>query len=1531
MAARVNVKFVVILSTVLVLVFAGAATTAYFVATKSAEDYVALGDEQAAEGNWTEAARMYERAVGHAEARNNLEYLNKWLDALEKTSDDRLVVYEQRFFTKYRPLLRQIAITDRGNIEAQKRYLDVLLEQTIFSPYSPESHLSLVAEAEEMLRYHEGEPDDGAWSALRRYRGIARSRMVSANSQVSEAQVEQAEEDLLAALAIDPSDEASVLAYTQLKAAISSRARLEGREDIAEEELDAAAERLRSFVQTYPSKIQAGVAALRLDLFEAAQSLAQAGGIDEAKALEMASAFKPKLDALETQVRENGAGALTATDLLQIRSVEPAIEPERRGERTLALAEWAAEAQPENPQLLLVLAEFREAAGQTDKAMEALARVDELENKPMSLSGLQLFAFRQRAVEQQARLAISRWNDAAPEARDALLAEARKYRDELARFVASDSPALQLADARLLVAEGKLEEAQRLLTDYNTRTARSDADALAIAGRLAMRQQQLGVARDQFERVLELEGSNVEALIQLARINEELGELDAAERLYERVTALTTESEEANSGLRRLRLLQGTETSDDPVEAALFEAERYARGTAVEPADPRAAIERLRQAAEDTDFNPRIVNALGRRLLDLGERADALAVVRAGLERRPEDEGLLRLERIFAAEDPTEELVRLIDESERTPLAKALTKYEVFVARGRTEEALAALEEAERIAPNDERVIELAFVRAVSEGDRARAGAVADRAAAANTDTLGGLTYRARVQLIDGDYEGAISTLDRALETDRLNWIAWRLLGRTRLLAGRENEALAAFREAVSIRPNESGLLVEYIRTLARLGQMEEALAVAREREAVGRENAAFVQTWLDLEAREGDRNLARDRRERLLELYPADRTNRAALARVHMDLGNWDRARALIDGLRNEADTLGLVQLDAEWHAAQNDLGGAQGVFAEYIIEQDPEEVGSAPYILMGSFMLERGVTDQGLEALRQARDRQRPEFREADRALGEALMSLGRFEEAIDPLQAIVDAGADDPDQSFRKRLIESLIRAGREGEAESQIAALPSAQQDDVTTLMLRADVARRQGRTEDAVSLLNQAVVADPTNPVIYVQRARVLSQDPARRADSMADLDEALRIQPGFLQALRLKAQALFEDGREAEAIDQIRLAVEANPNQTELRLQLLNELLRTERSGEAVEIAEAAIESRPRDLQLKLNTASLFSRYNDWPRASRFLQMAWGQSKQVEIGQAYMDALLTLTPPNVREAQAVMGELTGIVDISRNARMLSQRAMIFNRLGREQQATSDATDAWKLVWEQIDRNPEAALIWLGWMRQVFETSEPLMNYLRTLETVHAEGDARQQAWITLLRGRMMMADEADRTRGTAMLERLAEDSQDPLVRVLSNRSLAGAAFELGDYDTAASRWAAVLDINNRDWESANNLAFTLVKHLDRVGDAAPYAEMAAALQPENPQVLDTLGWVRLKQGRHEEARSLLNQALSKNPSADTRFVVLVHAAQNDFAMGDIEGARERAEEATRLGVTLGTPPEAYAEELEALKRELGSR
>jgi tetratricopeptide (TPR) repeat protein len=116
----------------------------------------------------------------------------------------------------------------------------------------------------------------------------------------------------------------------------------------------------------------------------------------------------------------------------------------------------------------------------------------------------------------------------------------------------------------------------------------------------------------------------------------------------------------------------------------------------------------------------------------------------------------------------------------------------------------------------------------------------------------------------------------------------------------------------------------------------------------------------------------------------------------------------------------------------------------------------------------------------------------------------------------------------------------------------------------------------------------------------------------------------------------------------------------------------------------------------------------------------------------------------------------------------------------------------------------------------------------------------------------------------------------------------------------GQRQTAAEQYRKMLDLDPKNGVALNNLAFMLA---DTDGALAlAYALRARQLFPNEPTVIDTLGWVYLKSNRTEDALSLFRDALQKNPGNAAYRYHLAAALEQKGAYAE---ARQEAEAALK--------------------------
>jgi uncharacterized protein (TIGR03790 family) len=128
----------------------------------------------------------------------------------------------------------------------------------------------------------------------------------------------------------------------------------------------------------------------------------------------------------------------------------------------------------------------------------------------------------------------------------------------------------------------------------------------------------------------------------------------------------------------------------------------------------------------------------------------------------------------------------------------------------------------------------------------------------------------------------------------------------------------------------------------------------------------------------------------------------------------------------------------------------------------------------------------------------------------------------------------------------------------------------------------------------------------------------------------------------------------------------------------------------------------------------------------------------------------------------------------------------------------------------------------------------------------------------------------------------------------------------------GQHDAAIARYRKVLELQPKHVIALNNLAYGLAVHQKAAAEALPLAQQAAALAPNEPAILDTLGWVQHLAGDSAAAAKVMADVVRRAPGeANYR----LHAAVVYAAVGQRTEAEAELKEALRLNPSLADSDE----------------
>ncbi|HLO42201.1 MAG TPA: tetratricopeptide repeat protein [Phycisphaerales bacterium] len=1525
MAAKVNTKFVAVLAGSLVLVFVATAGTYFWLKNKSGDDNERRGDAFMQAGQYDKAEVEYGKSVNKQQS--NVGRLVKWRDALSKITPAQQTVYEQKFGNDLRKVTRNIVILKRTDVAAYNDWFTMQEEAITSGRFDNQANLDMVAQVDDALANFDA-ANPGPEQSLRVYSGRALLRIITNSKDVTDAQITRARTDLEAAIKANPSDAEAVVTLLGYHATMISRAtkaaNLE-QERAARAAYEAVIAEHATRLADNP-KIATTLIRAKIDRIFTEGGLM--GELTPEQRRQRSLAIEPTVKALTPDLdtaAEHLAAAprLSADTLTDFSMLEMGIDQSAGLARTLRIASTQLQRNPDDVMLRNLLAGMLGQLGKVDEAIAEYQKIVDQPIPPLSMTGIRLFGMKGNATLAQADLSLQQWfGSADPAAKSAALERAKGYRSKLqALGVRDDVPAVLFFDAKMRVTSQDWQAANKLMSRFFESIGNQPVpDALLIHSQIYLNLNQPGAALASAERLLAVQPGNgtalrihAQALFALERREEAIAELKA-------LVNASPDDLEAKSILAMWEQIQNPESISDPVARDLAQLERALSGG--EKVD---AVEQLRAMAAKYGNDPRVVGLLAQRLVENQDKDGALAAVKAGLAAHADSEELKRLERALSAEDTVAALVQLVDEAAITDQEKLVRKYSILRAYRRNDEASQLLKSAFEKYPSDTRILELAFLEAIDRRDIDRANALADAAAKLDADNAEGLTFRARVFIVQDRLADAAATLRQATSRRTVTPEAWRLLARVQGRLGRVTDAVAAYEESLKLRPNDRETLREFIGFLSESDPLR-ALQTARQNNRFVEGDAAFEDLWLRLEGRVGDKNVAIAERVKREAREPKDVNNLGALSSLYLDLKDYKTSRSYIDKVRAVQDSIALALLDARWYAENRAPDKAQAVMEEYLAGQDQSKMTVEPFLAFGQFLIQRGQVDAGLKMIERGRPFQDGKRCEVDRSIGDAYSSLNRDKEAAAAYKRAIESGCEDNNNLISLRLAEISIRLRECAEADAILKRINAAgKKDNVTAMLLAADAAECIGDAKRAADTLNLAVVTYPDDPIVYVKRAEFLAKQPGADRDAFADLEAALKIRPGYPRAFQVRSAMYIARNDVKKAFDDQIAMVRANPQMMDARLEIIRELIRRDDLDGAVQLADEAVAARPGDIQILVRLSDVFRAQDKFPQGTRFAQPAWQISKEYDIGIRLIESLLNDPQGNLTQAEEVLR--TFQAEISQKPALLLSRAKLLARRNAanfariKSQVNDDLIAALDLIpVERLDQ-------FLAWRRDARRI------YTKPADQAAFFQEAGQRSLnrdIPLyFRADVLITDPATFDKGVEELKSLSESASNDTIRVLAHRLVGSSWLAKGDHQKAADAWTLGLKAFPEDWEMNNNLAYVLAKHLNKVQEAIPYGEQAVKSNATSADAQDTLGWIYLQAGKLDEAKTHLDLAINLAGATLTRIPVMIHLGNYYAARNDFEAARKVVKDVDALFEAVrNEAPAEYQTDLDALKKQI---
>lgn len=385
--------------------------------------------------------------------------------------------------------------------------------------------------------------------------------------------------------------------------------------------------------------------------------------------------------------------------------------------------------------------------------------------------------------------------------------------------------------------------------------------------------------------------------------------------------------------------------------------------------------------------------------------------------------------------------------------------------------------------------------------------------------------------------------------------------------AAERTAAVAAYREAAHLRPDDPLPYLRLARVYLDWGRVDEAREALGEAERLGAGEMEVLRLRVGVcEAQSEWRSLAEHAR-RLLELAPDDCEARRVLARAYVNLQDWDAARSVYRALLRDDSTgagnqeiaherLGVLLLGENTAAAVQHLLAAETELADRLLavlekagetESPQGAFGRDPYVsaLLGRALLEAQEWALAARQFKRALAR-RPDYSDAHAYLGCALDQMGYEREAGEHLSRAVALA---PDSAVAHTLLG--LHYKYQGDLPRARAELETAYDLDRDNPAICVEIGQTwatERRYEMAEIWLREAVSLQPDDSELWETLVRFyLEHHITASGKAVEAAAELVEMSPEDARAHDLRGWAAFQAGDLEKARQHLQRAIALDP------------------------------------------------------------------------------------------------------------------------------------------------------------------------------------------------------------------------------------------------------------------------------------------------------------------------------------------------------------------------------------------------
>lgn len=394
------------------------------------------------------------------------------------------------------------------------------------------------------------------------------------------------------------------------------------------------------------------------------------------------------------------------------------------------------------------------------------------------------------------------------------------------------------------------------------------------------------------------------------------------------------------------------------------------------------------------------------------------------------------------------------------------------------------------------------------------------------------------------------------------------------------------------------------------------------------------------------------------------------------------------------------------------------------------------------------------------------------------------------------------------------------------------------------------------------------------------------------------------------QHFLLLYQQLPEESEKNELVKALTQISKENAKPLGAELSLAEIYLSQKKTEEAITFSQRAMKKQPNALEsIRIHSLALAS-VNKLPEAIQLIDEKLKAYPSLELKEYYLDFLTS--NQQIEPAKAVLKDIVKnntldaeqqleLAKFAMQAQWYPEAESLLNKL-KSVDESKDVAHYFLARLAELNNNTKAAT---EWYKQVLTGPFHVLSQIRA-STLLVEAKDYKGA-LEVIQHTQAQSDEDYKRILLSEIDILMESNQhEPALEKLNavlhenpddidlryTRSLVATSLKKNDLAESDLKW--IIEHDESHVDALNALGYLLTNNTKRYKEAHEYLSTALKLSPNNPVVLDSMGWLEYKMGNLEKSLEILQKAAGIIPDPE----IAAHLGEVLWHMKDYKKAKD---------------------------------